>query len=163
MGVACLVLLLGSLDSPCMLLKHSITGSSENKQQPNKSTVHCIQLVHDLNQHWYAARDTAAKLCGIVVLAVQLPHAEAFMAELNTGFADHDIKKHKFELQDGYLAATGYILAQSMTGRMVKCLFVLMSTLLLFCIMMCVLIPIDVISMVCCYCFHKCMLVEIGS
>ena len=71
---------------------------------------------HHLNDFWYAARDTAAKLCGIVVLAVQPPHAEGFMTDLITGFADHDVKKHKFELQDGYLAATGYVLAQSMTG-----------------------------------------------
>lgn len=63
-----------------------------------------------------AARDTAGKLCGIVVLAVSPATVEAFLTELVAGFADGDIKKHKFEVQDGYLAATGYVLAQSMTG-----------------------------------------------
>ena len=38
------------------------------------------------------------------------------MADLNAAFADQDVKKHKFEVQDGYLAAAGYVLAQSMTG-----------------------------------------------
>lgn len=64
-----------------------------------------------------AARDTAGKLCGIVVLAVSPATVEAFLTELVAGFADGDIKKHKFEVQDGYLAATGYVLAQSMTGE----------------------------------------------
>ncbi len=63
-----------------------------------------------------AARDTAGKLCGIVVLAVKPATAEGFLTELIGAFADHDIKKHKFEMQDGYLAATGYVLAQTMTG-----------------------------------------------
>ena len=64
----------------------------------------------------HAARDTAAKLCGIVVLAAQPATTQVFLTELAGGFADQDIKKHKFEMQDGYLAATGYVLAQSMTG-----------------------------------------------
>ena len=50
-------------------------------------------------------------------MAVQPSNSEAFMAELKGGFADQDIKKHKFEMQDGSLAATGYVLAQTMTGR----------------------------------------------
>ena len=66
---------------------------------------------------WHAAaRDSAAKLCGVTVLAVQPSAAEAFLSELQDGFADQDIKKHKFEVQDGYLAATGYVLAQARTG-----------------------------------------------
>ena len=62
------------------------------------------------------------------MLAVRPATVEAFLTELVAGFADGDIKKHKFEVQDGYLAATGYVLAQSMTGEvplqaaMVACL-----------------------------------------
>lgn len=77
-----------------------------------------------------AARDTAAKLCSIVVLAVQPSHAEGFMTDLIAGFADHAVKKHKFELQDGYLAATGYVLAQSMTGRVALLSFCYLHTFL---------------------------------
>ena len=73
-------------------------------------------LLHDLCRLVFAARDAAGKLCGIVVLAVLPTTAEAFLAQLIAGFADHDVKKHKFEMQDGYLAATGYVLAQAMTG-----------------------------------------------
>ena len=51
-----------------------------------------------------------------MVLAVQPPQAEAFLTDLISAFADQDVKKHKFELQDGHLAATGYVLAQAMTG-----------------------------------------------
>ena len=32
-------------------------------------------------------------------------------------FSDGDLKKHKFEEQDGVMAAAGYILAQSLTGE----------------------------------------------
>ena len=64
-----------------------------------------------------AARDTAGKLCGIVMLAVKPESAEAFLTELIAGFADHDVKKNKFEVQDGYLGGTGYVLAQAMTGN----------------------------------------------
>lgn len=64
-----------------------------------------------------AARDTAGKLCGIVMLAVKPESAEAFLTELIAGFGDHDVKKHKFEVQDGYLGGTGYVLAQAMTGN----------------------------------------------
>ncbi|DBB07277.1 TPA: hypothetical protein ACH3X3_008782 [Trebouxia sp. C0006] len=63
------------------------------------------------------ARDTAGKLCGIVMLAVKPESAEAFLTELIAGFGDHDVKKHKFEVQDGYLGGTGYVLAQAMTGQ----------------------------------------------
>ena len=42
---------------------------------------------------------------------------EQLLGELQQGFADLDIKKHKFELQDGHIAATGYILAQCLTGQ----------------------------------------------
>ena len=51
------------------------------------------------------------------MLAVSPATVQAFLTELLAGFADGDIKKHKFEVQDGYLAATGYVLAQSMTGE----------------------------------------------
>lgn len=51
------------------------------------------------------------------MLAVQPSQVEVFLTDLISGFADQDIKKHKFELQDGHLAATGYVLAQSMTGE----------------------------------------------
>ncbi|KAL3147888.1 hypothetical protein ABBQ32_002606 [Trebouxia sp. C0010 RCD-2024] len=63
------------------------------------------------------ARDAAGKLCGIVMLAVRPSQAETFLTDLTSAFADQDLKKHKFELQDGHLAATGYVLAQSMTGQ----------------------------------------------
>ena len=65
-----------------------------------------------------AARETAGKLCGIVMAAVQPAAAEQMLQELLSGFSDQDIKKHKFELQDGYMAATGYILAQCLTGQL---------------------------------------------
>jgi hypothetical protein len=65
-----------------------------------------------------AARDTAGKLYGIVMLAVKPESAEAFLTELIAGFDDHDVKKHKFEVQDGYLGGTGYVLAQAMTGNL---------------------------------------------
>ena len=68
-----------------------------------------------------AARDTAGKLCGIVMAAVQPAAAEQMLQELLSGFSDQDIKKHKFELQDGYMAATGYILAQCLTGQLPAC------------------------------------------
>lgn len=64
-----------------------------------------------------AARETAGKLCGIVVSAVQPAATEQLLQELLSGFADQDIKKHKFELQDGYICATGYVLAQCKTGQ----------------------------------------------
>ena len=63
-----------------------------------------------------AVRQTAGKLCGVVVAAVSPAATEQLLEELQAGFADHDVKKHKFELQDGNMAATGYILAQCMTG-----------------------------------------------
>ena len=63
------------------------------------------------------ARDTAGKLCGIVILAADSKAAEAYLTGLIGGFADQDIKKHKYEMQDGYLGATGYVLAQTMTGK----------------------------------------------
>lgn len=61
-------------------------------------------------------RETAGKLCGIVVAAVQSSAVEQLLGELQQGFADLDVKKHKFELQDGHIAATGFILAQCLTG-----------------------------------------------
>ena len=51
------------------------------------------------------------------MLAVKPESAEAFLTELIAGFGDHDIKKHKFEVQDGYLGGTGYVLAQAVTGN----------------------------------------------
>ncbi len=51
------------------------------------------------------------------MLAVKPESAEAFLTELIAGFGDHDVKKHKFEMQDGYLGGTGYVLAQAMTGN----------------------------------------------
>ncbi len=51
------------------------------------------------------------------MLEVKPESAEAFLTELIAGFSDHDIKKHKFEVQDGYLGGTGYVLAQAMTGN----------------------------------------------
>lgn len=75
-----------------------------------------------------------------MVLAVQPPHTEAFLTDLITGFADHDVKKHKFELQDGYLAATGYVLAQSMTGRSGQ-ISVCLCEYINFYEMLCVCIP----------------------
>lgn len=65
-----------------------------------------------------AAREAAAKLCGVTVLAVQPVKVEAFLAELLEAFAEMDIKKYKFEVQDGFLAAAGYIMAQSMAGML---------------------------------------------
>lgn len=50
------------------------------------------------------------------MLAVKPESAEAFMTELIAGFGDHDVKKNKFEVQDGYIGGTGYVLAQAMTG-----------------------------------------------
>lgn len=65
----------------------------------------------------FAARETAGKLCGLVVAAVKPAGAEQLLQELLAGFADQDIKKHKFELQDGCMSATGYVLAQCKTGQ----------------------------------------------
>ena len=67
-----------------------------------------------------AARDAAAKLCGVTVLAVKPAAVQAFLVELQEGFSDQDIKKHKFEVQDGHLAATGYVIAQTMTGTLTE-------------------------------------------
>ena len=64
-----------------------------------------------------AVRETAGKLCGIVTAAVSPWDAEQLLEELQQGYSDQDIKKHKFELQDGSIAATGYILAQCFTGQ----------------------------------------------
>ena len=75
--------------------------------------IKCISSLYMLSA---AARDAAAKLCGVTVLAVKSAAVEAFLADLQEGFSDQDIKKHKFEVQDGYIAATGYVLAQTMTG-----------------------------------------------
>ena len=64
------------------------------------------------------------------MLAVKPESAEAFLTELIAGFGDHDVKKHKFEVQDGYLGGTGYVLAQAMTGNS-SCLMTLVRAMVL--------------------------------
>ncbi len=58
----------------------------------------------------------AAKLVGIAASALTAEAAQALLEDIEASFRDGDLKKHKFEEQDGAMAAAGYVLAQSLTG-----------------------------------------------
>ena len=59
----------------------------------------------------------AAKLVGITASALTAEAAQALLEDIVASFNDGDLKKHKFEEQDGAMAAAGYILAQRLTGE----------------------------------------------
>ncbi len=69
-----------------------------------------------------AAREAAAKLCGIAVAGQPGPAVASLLAELAAAFAppaggkDGAKRVGKFEERDGATAAAGYVLAQVMTG-----------------------------------------------
>ena len=104
--MACLVIS-GCADKQTYLLQPSCW-------LPQELSRCCLCLTPDVT---CAARDMAAKLVGIAASALTAAAAQALLEDIVASFSAGDLKKHKFEEQDGAMAAAGYILAQSLTGK----------------------------------------------